>query len=265
MSSTDLSSEYAFSARNLVKTFYRGTRESFSAVEAVRGASVYARPGETVAVVGPRGAGKSSLLLCLAGLLRPDEGALEWWGAPQLPTCRPKGVVYIPQEAAYYQFLTVRETLDYALLIRDIPIDERDDVISCVLARVGLSSRANTRISTLSRNSYRRMSLAYALLGRPRALLVDETLSDLDESAAADLGAVIRSLAAEGVTVVIATQDMSTVQLVNARTVLMSAGRIVGEYPATESVSTGTTYSRRRERLRVAERVRAVDPVKGGI
>jgi ABC-2 type transport system ATP-binding protein len=163
-------------------------------------------------------------------------------------------VVYVPEQSAYYGFLSARETLEYALLIREIPPDRRRPETSLALEKVGLSTRADTRISALSMNSLRRLAIAHALVGRPRAVLVDETLSGADQPTVRDLVRALRDLATGGTTVLVASHDTSIPAGLGARTLMIGAQRVVGEYPPR---SHGTSLRR------VAERLDAVDRVGG--
>lgn len=255
MSSTPPDVEPALLTRGLSKSFRAGLHGGVSTVLALHAVELEVRRGEIVAVIGPHGAGKTTLLLCAAGLLRPDAGSISWFGTLQLPARRTPGVTYVPEYAAYYPFLTVRETLEYTLAIRDIPPTERADAIQAALSAVSLGERADARIATLSRNSHRRVAVAHALLGRPRALLFDETLTGADAATARDLSDVMRRLSTNGVTILLASHDAATASPLADRIVWLAGGQLaaLSQVPAAEQAGPYRTLPGRTVPRRVAE------------
>ena len=112
--------QVALSVRSLSKTYHSGSKGRSLAIPALRDVFLDVGAGEIVAVVGRPGSGKSTLLLCLAGLLRPEEGSITWFGEPMTGHHVPPGLAYVPQRAGYYSFLTVREALEYYATRHDL-------------------------------------------------------------------------------------------------------------------------------------------------
>jgi putative ABC transport system ATP-binding protein len=156
--------------------------------------------GAATAVVGPSGAGKSTLLAVLAGLERPDVGAVEI----AVPTARMSVVL---QNYGLIRLLTAAETVELALQTADRDAAEIVDRAADELERFGLGGLADRRIDELSGGQQQRLALARALITRPELLIADELTSELDPRNRARVLDEVLGLRAQGVTVVLATHD----------------------------------------------------------
>jgi molybdate transport system ATP-binding protein len=192
-------------------------------------------PGECVALAGPSGAGKTSVLRAVAGLLAPAEGRVRCGDALWLDTGAGVAVAperrrcgYLFQEYALFGHLSAWRNVAYAL--HELPRREREPRARALLERFGLGDRADARPATLSGGERQRVALARALARRPAALLLDEPLSALDArtraAAARELGAVIRDA---GVPVLLVTHDFAEAALLGDRVAVMDGGRILQE------------------------------------
>ena len=190
--------------------------------QVLRPVSLSIRPGSLVAIIGPSGAGKTLLLDALAGVTLPTEGVVLHDGA----TCRPRDdlavapIGYVPQDDIIHQSLPLDRTLRYAARLR-LPARTTDAQIAQevgeVLAALGLSEQAGTRVRLLSGGERKRASIAVELLSRPTALFLDEPTSGLDPAMAADLVDLLDRIAAAGTTVVFTShnpQDLAGCDLV---------------------------------------------------
>jgi ABC-2 type transport system ATP-binding protein len=161
---------------------------------ALRDVSLHAMRGELVAVIGPNGAGKTTLLSILAGIQRPDAGAVS----------RTAGEVgWVPQQAAVYGKLTVAENL--RLFAR---LEHREDVeatVDAMLEQTDLRERAGDQVQTLSGGNRQRVNIAVGLLSEPEVLLLDEPSAALDPRQRDRLWEFIRGLAERGTAVVYST------------------------------------------------------------
>ena len=215
----------ALSVRDLSKSYKAGVAGCHAHIGAVRRATFDVEPGEMFGIVGPVGAGKSTLLLCMAGLLRPDAGTVAWFGQHADPAGRPPGVVYVPERATHYGFMTVREAIEHHALLRDGTIGACDhDSIAAAMAGSALERFATTRIADLPWSVGPQLSIAQALAARPRVLLLDETLSGLAAPARRDIVATLRRLAVGGAAVVIAARTLDALDGVPSRVALMVGG-----------------------------------------
>ena len=210
------------SIANVGRRFPTGT-------EALRDASLRLQTGDFVALLGPSGCGKSTLLRLIAGLDRPDSGSLAW-DAGDKP--QPGDVGYVFQDATLLPWATTEENVYLPLRLRGISRAQAQTDIAAMLTRVGLAGFENARPRQLSGGMRMRVSIARALVTRPKLLLMDEPFAALDEFTRhrlqADLLALWRDL---GCTVVFVTHSIYEAAFLARRIVLMTPrpGRIARE------------------------------------
>ena len=194
--------------------------------EALRGASLRILDGDFIALLGPSGCGKSTLLRLIAGLDRPDSGTLTWdAGAPPAPG----EVGYVFQDATLLPWATAEDNVWLPLRLRGKGRAESQADIRAVLARVGLTGFEMARPVQLSGGMRMRVSIARALVTKPRLLLMDEPFAALDEFTRHRLQADLLTLWREiGCTVVFVTHSIYEAAFLARRIVLMTPrpGRI---------------------------------------
>jgi ABC-type multidrug transport system ATPase subunit len=215
------------SVRGLTKTYLAGPRGRATTIAALREVSLDVDCGEIVGVVGRPGAGKSTFLLCLAGLLRSDEGTISWFGEQITGHHVPPGLAYVPQRAGYYSFLTVREALEYYATLHDLNSANRAVQVEAAMREVSLHVHASRRVSSLSPSLLQRLGLAQALIGSPRAILLDETLWGQGLLFDKDIVSLLTRLSRRGVTILISAPNPVELHRVAGRIVTMVEGRVV--------------------------------------
>ncbi|MFL5563307.1 MAG: ABC transporter ATP-binding protein [Gemmatimonadaceae bacterium] len=215
----------ALSASGLVKRYRAGVAQWGASIEALRGMDLELAHGELLGLLGPNGAGKSTFLLCAAGLLHPDSGSLSWFGTSRSPFGRPPGVAYVPERSLYPRFLSVREALEFYATLHELSGAERAERVRASLDRVGLAEHATKRVAHLSRGMVQRLGVAQAIIGRPRILLLDETLSGLDPVGAREMRELLAGLREEGVSIILSSHDLLSLEHLASRIVVMKEGR----------------------------------------
>jgi putative ABC transport system ATP-binding protein len=201
--------------------------------DVLRDVSLEAPAGAVTAVVGPSGAGKSSLLHVLAGLDRPAAGTVVVDGRPlrglddiELTRLRRDRIGLLLPAASVLPTITVRENVALPLLIARRA--HEPEAIDALLDRVGLTAQRDHRPGQLTAAERQRAALARALVGRPRVLLADEPVADLDPEEGARLLLLLREIAHEdGITVVLFTRDVDDAAGVADEIVMLEAGRVV--------------------------------------
>jgi ABC-type multidrug transport system ATPase subunit len=215
------------SVRGLNKTYHAGPRSRVVATPALRDVSFEIPGAEIVGLVGQPGAGKSSLLLCLAGLLRPDSGTILWFGEQLTAHHIPVGLSYVPQRAGYYSFLTVREALEYYATMHDLSTANRACQVESALRDVGLHVHATRRVSSLSPSLLQRLGLAQALIGSPRAIMLDETLCGQGVLFDREVVTLLTGLTRRGITVILAAPNPVELHRIAATIINIVEGRVV--------------------------------------
>jgi polar amino acid transport system ATP-binding protein len=188
--------------------------------------------GECVALAGPSGAGKTSVLRIVAGLLEPAHGRVACAGEIWLDTDRRIGVPaerrrcgYLFQEYALFGHLSAWRNVAYAL--HEAPRAQREPRARELLARFGLAGREGEHPDRLSGGQQQRVAIARALATRPRALLLDEVTSALDPELVGEVLEVVRELKAEGMTMLIATHEMGFAREVADEVCFLHDGLII--------------------------------------
>ncbi len=207
----------------------RDVRRSFGDVQAVRSVSLDAPAGLVTGLVGPNGSGKTTLLLMLASLLAPDAGEIAIDGID--PVADPQAaraiLGWMPDALGAWGSLTARETIVVTARLYDIPKAPAQARAAQLLERVGLADLADAPARVLSRGQKQRLGLARALVHDPRVLLLDEPASGLDPQARIDLRILLRSLAAEGRTILISSHVLAELEEVVDGAVFLVAGETV--------------------------------------
>jgi iron complex transport system ATP-binding protein len=195
-------------------------------------------PGRMTAVVGPNGAGKSTLLACLAGLRVPHLGAVALDGtsfARLAPAERARRIGYLPQEAPVHWNIPVRTLVALGRYPhrRGLAGESEADRLAVrrALEEVGLVRFAERPVATLSGGERARAHLARVLAGRPDWILLDEPLAALDLSHRFALMALLRTVAARGVGVVIVVHDLALAGRMADDALLLESGRLAASGP----------------------------------
>lgn len=201
----------------------RGLTKNFGRVTAVRGVSFTAPAGQVTGFLGPNGSGKTTTLRMLLGLVRPSAGEALIGGVPYGRLARPRRHVGALLEAtSFHPGRRARDHLRVLAAADGIPDHRVDEV----LGQVGLAPAGGRRVRGFSLGMRQRLGLAGALLGDPRVLLLDEPGNGLDPAGIAWLRGLLRGLAAEGRTVVVASHVLGEVAQVAGHVVIVSDGRL---------------------------------------
>ena len=186
------------------------------------------RRGELMTLLGPSGCGKTTALRCLTGYVRPDEGRLfiDGTDVTDLPTHqRELGMVF--QNFALFPHMTVHDNVGFPLMIRNAPKPERDERVAQALRLVRLEGYAHHYPRQLSGGQQQRVGLARALVYRPKVLLLDEPLSNLDAKLREEMRFEIKEVVTRlGITAVYVTHDQAEALALSDRVAIMNRGRL---------------------------------------
>ncbi len=180
--------------------------------------------GEFVTIQGPTGGGKSTLLQLLGALDRPTAGSLILAGTElssasnaELGRIRAEDVGFVFQGFNLIPTLTARENVAMALVPTKTPVPERASRVEEALAHVGLADRGDHLPGELSGGQQQRVAIARAIVKRPRVLLADEPTGNLDEEMRDEILALLESLCADGLTLIVVTHDSAVAKRAHRR------------------------------------------------
>jgi putative ABC transport system ATP-binding protein len=212
-------------------------------VPALRGVSLTVEPGDYLAVVGTSGSGKSTLMHLLGALDRPTSGTLLIGGrdvstlsAPEMARLRNETIGFVFQSFHLLARTTARDNVALPLVYRGIGRRERRERAEAMLDRVGLAHRVDHRPSQMSGGEQQRVAIARALVTGPSVLLADEPTGNLDSATGRSVLALLESLNADGVAVVVVTHDRDIAARAQRR-IVMSDGLIVPDKQLTAGPS----------------------------
>ena len=198
-------------ARNLRRVFRLGE----SRVEALRGVSLDIRSGDFVAIVGPSGSGKPTLLHLLGLIDSPTDGSVSIRGEPahhlgreRRAGLRLRWLGFVFQSFNLLQLLTARQNVEIALRLAGVGKTERRERAESLLRAVGLGDRMRHRPVQLSGGERQRVAIARALANEPAVLLADEPTGNLDSATGADIVDLLAQLNRAGQTVVMVTHNL---------------------------------------------------------
>ncbi|MFJ8076320.1 amino acid ABC transporter ATP-binding protein [Streptomyces sp. NPDC096176] len=247
----------------------RGLHKSFGDNQVLRGIDLDIARGEVVCVIGPSGSGKSTLLRCVNLLEEPSAGQVFVGGTEvtdldvDIDAVRRRiGMVF--QQFNLFPHVSVTENLTLPqrrVLRRDKA--KALEVARRNLERVGLSDKADAYPSQLSGGQQQRVAIARALSMGPEVMLFDEPTSALDPELVGDVLAVMRQLAAEGMTMMVVTHEMSFAREVADRVVFMDGGVIVEEGSAAQVVGDPQHERTRNFLMRILDPAAAEPPGEG--
>jgi ABC-2 type transport system ATP-binding protein len=190
--------ELVASATGIVKRF--GGEDAAPALDHI---DMTVRGGEITGLVGPDGAGKTTMIRLLAGLMKPDEGEIAILGRPPAEALDVLG--YMPQRFGLYEDLTVRQNLDLYAKLRKLPREERDDTYRHLLEFTDLARFQDRLAGKLSGGMKQKLGLACALVKAPQLLLLDEPGVGVDPISRRELWSIVGELTGEGIGVLWST------------------------------------------------------------
>ncbi|MGH7643354.1 MAG: ABC transporter ATP-binding protein [Candidatus Dormibacteria bacterium] len=202
----------------------KGLRKSYGELVAVADLELEIAAGELVAILGPNGAGKTTTVEILEGYRRPDRGTISVLGldpARDSRQVRPL-VGLMLQEGGIYPTLKVRESVELFASFFVAPANPAQ-----LVERVGLTDRSETRFRQLSGGEKQRLSLALALVGRPRVLFLDEPTAGMDPRARLLTWEIVAEAQQSGTTIVLTTHSMEEAERLADRVVILNRGSLV--------------------------------------
>ncbi len=222
----------------------RGVERRYGEFVALRDLDLEVGAGECVAVIGHNGSGKTTAVRVIAGLLDPTAGLVEVDGAPvhEEPAAihARAALALLPDAPSLYEDLTVREHLQLVAVAHGVSDGELDGRIERLLARLGLTEKADSRPGQLSRGMRQKVQLACALIRPSRLLVLDEPVVGLDPVSQRTLRELLLEAKRSGTAVVLTTHQLDFARGIADRAILLSDGVIVADGPYDEVVDGST-------------------------
>ena len=217
--------------------------KAFGALEVLKGVSLTVEKGDVVAILGPSGSGKTTLLRCINFLEKADSGLLVFDGERfdlgqisrrEVARLRKK-TAFVFQNYNLFRNKTVLQNVTEGLTVaRKTPRPEAEAKALRMLEKVGMADRKDCYPHQLSGGQQQRVAIARALATDPEIIYFDEPTSALDPELIGEVLAVMRQLAAEGMTMLVVTHEMGFAREVSSKVVFMEGGHVIEQGPSAE-------------------------------
>ncbi|GGN00211.1 ABC transporter ATP-binding protein [Terrabacter tumescens] len=204
----------------------RHLSRTFGEIRAVDDVSFDVPAGLLTGFVGGNGAGKTTTMRMLMGVLSATAGEVLWDGRPITQLDR-RSFGYMPEERGLYPKQAVLDQLVYLGRLRGLSAAAARASVTSHLERLGLADRAKDHVEKLSLGNQQRVQIVAALMGHPRALVLDEPFSGLDPAAVDNMADLLREHTARGVPVLFSSHQLDLVERLCERLVVLARGRVV--------------------------------------
>ena len=228
----------------------------FGSLQALDRLSLSLEAGEIVGFVGANGAGKSTTMRIVMGVLAADCGTVTWKGSPVDAATR-RAIGYMPEERGLYPRMKVAEQLVYLARLHGLSASSAKAAANQWTERLGLEERRGDEVQSLSLGNQQRVQLAAALVSDPELLILDEPFSGLDPVAVDVMSQVLLERAAAGVPTLFSSHQLDVVERLCDRVVIIRSGRLVADGTIPELQATETPRWRA-----VVERTAGSPPVQ---
>ncbi len=209
----------------------RGVRRTFGPAVAVDGMDLAVRPGELYALLGPNGAGKTTTLRMIAGLLRPDAGAIRIFGIDALadPIAAKRITAWLPDEPMLYDKLSPLEYLELVAGLWGVPPRLAECRAAELIDVLDLGAQRHQRCEGFSRGMKQKVALAGALIHDPKLIMLDEPLTGIDAAIARQVKDLLAARVRAGATIILTTHILEVAERLADRIGIVHRGRLAAE------------------------------------
>ena len=206
----------------------KNVTKKYGKVVAVDNISFTIQDGEIIGLLGPNGAGKSTTMNMITGYIEPTEGTIivDNYDMSKKPKKAKKEIGYMPEGVPLYTDMTVKEFITYMAEIKKINKKERKEKVEKIIEETGLKEVENKITKNLSRGYKQRVSLAGALVGEPKILILDEPTVGLDPKQITEIRKLIKDLGKKH-TVILSSHILSEVSQICQKVIIINKGKIV--------------------------------------
>jgi ABC-type multidrug transport system ATPase subunit len=206
-----------------------GLTKHFGRIKAVNNLNLEIKRGQVFGMLGPNGSGKTTTLGMLMGVVNPTAGDFKWFGEAPTPQVRRK-IGAVLEHPIFYPYLSGQKNLELNAMIKQCPAEN----IPKVLEIVELTERRNDKYKTYSLGMKQRLAIASALLNDPTVLILDEPTNGLDPMGIAEIRDLIRKIADNGKTIILASHLLDEVQKVCTHFCVLKRGTLVHAGPVND-------------------------------
>lgn len=202
----------------------RALAKSYGKIKAVKGLDLKVPRGAVYGILGPNGSGKSTTLSIVLGILSADSGNFSWFGKPPSNESR-KRIGALLEGPNFYPYLSAKKNLELVCRIKEVPFKQ----IEPALEMVGLLARKDSAFKTFSTGMKARLAIAASILSDPEVLVLDEPTNGLDPQGIADIRMLIKQIAAQDKTILLASHILDEVEKVCDHVAVIKNGVLLAQ------------------------------------
>ena len=202
-------------------------RKSYGGIEALKGVTMKVEPGQIYGLLGQNGAGKSTMVKILLGIVRKTDGEAYLLGEPAGTVATRRRVGYLPEDHAFAGYHTAKSLLHFYGQLYGLSRDERTKRMNEALSIVGLSKRADSKVKTFSKGMKQRLGIAQAFFHDPEVIFLDEPTDGVDPVGRKEIRDLLQSLKGEGRTIFVNSHLLGEVEMISDRVAIMHKGELV--------------------------------------
>jgi len=209
--------------------------KDFGGTVALDALSCEVRRGEIVGLLGPNGAGKTTTMKLVLGMLKPTRGSASFHHGERVLDCThdsaevKSALGYSPDEPAFYDFLSGKETIEFVLNVRGVDVERSRPTVQAIVERLDFADQVENAAGGYSHGTKKKLALLLALAHDPALLLLDEPTNGLDPPTAARVRGLLRERADAGAAVVVSTHLLEMADLLCDRVLVVDHGRLIAE------------------------------------
>lgn len=217
--------EYSIQIKNLHKTYHNGNEKK----EVLKGINLDIMPGEVIGYIGTNGAGKSTTVKILCGVLKDYEGDIKIFGESIESIDYKHRIGYVPENGALYDTLTAYEYLTFITELYQMDKAKADDRINQLIAIFNMEENLHQRIASFSKGMKQKILIVSGLVNNPDIIFLDEPLNGLDANSVIIFKKMLTELAKQGKTIFYSSHLMDVVEKISDRIILLKDGIVVAD------------------------------------
>lgn len=194
----------------------------------VRDISFEVEEGEIYSIIGLNGAGKTTIMKCLLGLLDYDKGNIDIFGQGKLGKKSLKNIGYLPEISYYPKSVKLHVLMEYYSEL--LELKNKKKLVDEALEKVGLLDRRNNRLEDFSKGMLQKVGIAQAIINKPKLLFLDEPMSGLDPLARSEVIELLKELKSNGTTIFLNTHILDDIEKIGDRGIIVHKGRIIDKF-----------------------------------
>lgn len=218
-------------------------RKSYGNIEALKGVTMQVEPGQIYGLLGQNGAGKSTMVKILLGIVRITDGEAFLLGQPAGTVSTRRRVGYLPEDHAFPGYHTARSLLHFYGQLYGLSRDDRTKRMNEALNIVGLSKRADSKVKTFSKGMKQRLGIAQSFFHDPEVIFLDEPTDGVDPVGRKEIRDLLLSLKGEGRTIFVNSHLLGEVEMISDRVAIMHQGQLVRQGTVAELTKQSNRFS----------------------